>query len=69
MIRTNMKGEKLTKIRLEQTNRNMEHKKKTIKNINRNNNRELNYQKKHIMAEATRLEEQHTVKIMTRLCY
>ena len=31
MIRTNMKGEKLTKIRLEQTNRNMEHNKKNKK--------------------------------------
>ena len=31
MIRTNMKGEKLTKIRLEQTNRNMEYNKKIKK--------------------------------------
>ena len=31
MIRTNMKGEKLTKIRLEQTNRNIEHNKENKK--------------------------------------
>ena len=49
-----MKGEKLTKIRLEQTNRNIEiikkiKKKNKIKNNNRNNNRELNYNKKNIL--------------------